>query len=515
MSTRKFLFFDIIEGEQYIKNDIKSNEISTSQENKIKVKNENIEEESNINISEISPKQMYAIDGIVFICGQVKYKMNEKLILEYLIIKIIDNKVIDQFRLHKKLYYDFQIKVFNNKTYFISIGGDLGNYDSIKENEKNTNFITSIKIYDASSLIENPKKKINNNGNIEDLLVKQIKLKNLNLEENNKDKNKNDNSINIENIKAFAISSDFSQCAVGLEKGEIILIIGKPNLLSCSLKEISSRKLKTIEKNLEITNLAFSNIINENNLYVSTNETLYYYIFDNINNNEEIKELLLSENRGGAYNGCVDVKDNKLIIANNMDSLIIEFIRDIKGSSKYFDGKRKGIKYFKNYIVFISLKENTNSLEIYDPENQFFIYYNDSFKNISCICTDNEYIYAFIDIDNKNNDNKFIIKLKEKDNKDKFDIFFKKNLYEIALSYARKLNYDEDKISQISQRCAEFSYSKGDFDKSISQYINTINFLEPSNVIQRFLEKSKLDYLIQYLEALESNKQFQEKENDD
>ena len=515
MSTRKFLFFDIIEGEEFINNDdIQSNEISTSQENKLKEKNENIVEESNINISEISPNQMCAINGIIFICGKVKYKMNEKSIFEYLIVKIINNKVIDQYRLHNKLYYDFQIKVFNKLTYFISIGGDLEKNDLKNENEKNTNFFTSIKIYDVSSLIESPKKKINNNGNIENLLVKQIKLQNINLEEKNKEKNKNDNIINIENIKTFAISSDFSQCAISFEKSEIILIIGKPNLLPCSLKEINIRKLNTNEIRLEITNLAFN--LNENILYVTTNETLYCYTLDNINNNDEIEELTLSENGGGAYNGCVDVKNNKFIIASNTDSIIIEFISNTKGSSKCFDGKRKGIKYFKNYIVFISLKENTNSLEIYDPENQFCIYYNESFKNISCICTDNEYVYAFIDnIDNKKNNKKFIIKLKEKDNKDKFEIFFTKNLYEIALLYAQKLNYDEDKISQISQRCAEFSYSKGDFDKSISQYINTINFLEPSNVIQRFLEKSKLDYLIKYLEALESNKQFQERDNDE
>ena len=59
-------------------------------------------------------------------------------------------------------YYDFQIKVFNKLTYFISIGGDLEKNDLKNENEKNTNFFTSIKIYDVSSLIESPMKKINN-----------------------------------------------------------------------------------------------------------------------------------------------------------------------------------------------------------------------------------------------------------------------------------------------------------------------------------------------------------------
>ena len=53
-------------------------------------------EESNINISYISPNQICAMDEIVFICGKIKYKINEKLIFEYLNKQIINNKVIDQ-----------------------------------------------------------------------------------------------------------------------------------------------------------------------------------------------------------------------------------------------------------------------------------------------------------------------------------------------------------------------------------------------------------------------------------
>ena len=43
---------------------------------------------------------------------------------------------------------------------------------------------------------------------------------------------------------------------------------------------------------------------------------------------------------------------------------------------------------------------------------------------------------------------------------------------------------------------------KGDFKKSIDEYIKKINCYEPSNVIQKYLEKSKLDYLIKYLETI-------------
>ena len=106
---------------------------------------------------------------------------------------------------------------------------------------------------------------------------------------------------------------------------------------------------------------------------------------------------------------------------------------------------------------------------------------------------------------------KKIIKLKEKDNKDKFEIFYSKHQYETALTYAENSGLEKSKISEIIKKYAEYEYSKGDFDNAVIQYIKTINYLEPSLVIQNFLEKSKLDYLIQYLEALENNKEFQMK----
>ena len=132
-----------------------------------------------------------------------------------------------------------------------------------------------------------------------------------------------------------------------------------------------------------------------------------------------------------------------------------------------------------------------------------YISYN---KKIIDICCDNEYIYILYE---DNNSKKNILKLKEKENKDKFEIFYSKNQYETALTYAENSGFEKEKISEIRRKYAEYEYSKGDFDKAILQYIKTINYLEPSLVIQKFLEKSKLDYLIQYLEALENNREFQ------
>ena len=528
MSIRKYQFFDIIDGQNYMKNEKENptNQISNSFKENLTKEEENNPEESNISVSEISPNRMYAIDGVIFIYGKAIHKMNDKLIRESLIMKIVNNKVIDQYRIYNRLYYDFTIKVFNDKIYFISIGGDLDTYNiDMNNNKDKTNndgidqllMISSIKIYDASFFVKYPLKKLDNNneGNIENYKVKRIRLlKNVKTEEIYAEKERLEGIESFQNILLFTINSNFSQCAIGLDNGQIILIVAKPNLLKCSLKDMKIRKLTQIQGEFHITNLSFLNTKNDNILIVSSPKSIYYYTLDNNNFTEKIKELNPNEIGGGAYSNCIDIKDDTIIVASNIDSYIIEYNNLMKGRSWFFEGKKNSIKYFKNYIIFVTLDEKNSSLEIYDPENQFFIYYNDNFKRISSICYDKEHIYAFIDDESKEH-KRYIIKLREKDNKDKFDSLFKKNFYELALKYAKNLNYDEEKISQISQRCAEYAYSKGDFDKSISQYINTINYLEPSIVIQKFLEKSKLDYLIEYLEALEKNEKFQKRKIDE
>jgi len=100
---------------------------------------------------------------------------------------------------------------------------------------------------------------------------------------------------------------------------------------------------------------------------------------------------------------------------------------------------------------------------------------------------------------------KQIIRLKEKDNKDKFETFYKKSFFDTAYEYAKNLNYDKRKISEISKQHATHLYKKGDYAKSIDQYILTINYHDPSYVIQLFLDGSKLDHLISYLEALHND----------
>ena len=67
------------------------------------------------------------------------------------------------------------------------------------------------------------------------------------------------------------------------------------------------------------------------------------------------------------------------------------------------------------------------------------------------------------------------------------------------------MNFNEENISEISKKQAQYEFSKGHYDKSIEEYIKIIKYYEPSVVIQKFLEKSKFNFLIKYLEEMVEN----------
>ena len=527
---RKFQFFDIIEGEEkLLKNKI------SNDENKIEEKKENqLKIESKISISNISPNQMFAIDGVIFLSGKAIYKLKiddekndekneikndekikEKIVREHLIMKIYNNNIIDEYRIFKPYTYEFLLKTFKENSYFVIIGGDLDEY---KINNVDQKFLTtSIKIYDANSFIQNPKTRQSKDRNIEKFKIKQIKLLYNKKTGNFITEAKNlENIESFQNILSFTINDDFTQIAVGLEKGEILLlntVENKTFLDSLSEKEIKIRKLIKNEKNLHLTNLAFANVLNFNVLYATTAESVFFYKLDNKTFKDELVELN-SEEGGGAYSGCIAIKENNLIVGSNIGKYITEYTDFERGASWFFEGKKAFVKYFKNYLMFVTYGDKIASLQVYDIYNKFFVYYKSDFKRISGLCCDQDFIYAFVDDDSPEH-NKFIIKLKEKPNKEKFDIFFKKNFFDTAFEYAKSLDYSKNKISEISKLHAEYCYKKGEYDKSIEQYIKTINFLEPAYVIQQFLDKSKLNYLIVYLEALDKDKTFQMRDEEE
>jgi len=191
-TIKKFQFFDV---EQDKLNELNNSEIT--------------------NFENVSPNQMYAYNQIVFLSGKVKTIVDHSLRNENLILKVRNNQILDQYQIFNKMLQYFVFQSYNNKHYFITVGGDLDLVKGI--------FVNSIKIFEVAKLLD-PNYKAQNK-NIDNLLVKQIfLLRNVNNEQIITGKDFPNDVESISNIISFAVSKDFSHCALGLDRGQVIVI---------------------------------------------------------------------------------------------------------------------------------------------------------------------------------------------------------------------------------------------------------------------------------------------------
>lgn len=455
-------------------------------------------------LNSITPLQMYCFDQTLFISCKYKTRVNQSYQFEPKILKIINNTVEDEYKPFNKLIYHFQLISLEGSHYFLCCGIDFNVFTN-PEGQKESKLVTSIKIYDAGVLLSKTHK--TNNNNIENYMIRQINLMKLTKDEMNKPKFYIGKDYPkeygpVENIISFAVSKNFDKCAFGLELGKVILIRGFPNLAEASEKNLNPTCLDTIDTDLHITNLAFSELSNKLSiLYATTTQEMFYY---KINNKEE-KIVKLSEDTG-AYSGCIDTSGDKLLVATSTDNQILEYYNAELGPSCFFEGKKQMACYFKNYILFIVIDDNATVFAIYDNLNKFFAYYNQTFTKVFSIAKFNSDLYALVEI---NYSTKKIVRLVEIENRQKFELFYKRGFFDTALEYAKNLKFDKKKIAEINQRHGDHIFAKSNYQKAIEQYIMTIGYVDPSIIIQKFLDGSKLEYLIHYLEVLlDKDKKF-------
>ena len=221
---------------------------------------------------------------------------------------------------------------------------------------------TSVRIYDAIPFINTKKERYPvpkgaqpTDEQYPKLLLKQIKLlKKLSTNELVCDTagDKMEGYESFQNIVAFAINSTFTHIAIGLDKGDILLISAYPNLFDCSAKEMKMIFLPKItpkDREIHITNLEFAELyLNKSPkrvLYASTASAVYYYEWNyetergsTSENNIQLKELV--QDGKGAYSSCIAIKNNLMLLASSNNDFIIEYENLEFGKTWFFEGNK-------------------------------------------------------------------------------------------------------------------------------------------------------------------------------
>lgn len=311
---------------------------------------------------------------------------------------------------------------------------------------------------------------------------------------------------NQHDVTALAISPDGFRVAVGLADGTVFLVVGD------SIRERSSHMHRYIlQSENPITGLAYPEHDPVGSLYViSSGEVMVIDV-----SKETIDRAEYLDTQLGCASGCIAVSAKGELILGRKEGIFF-YTTQIKGACRGFDGERKNLMCFKNYLCIVDEvgKERANknssnitpkshaptvgnTLTLYDDKNKI-VGFSSSFQNITYVVAEKSIIFVFTKDGS-------VFKLVEKDTQTKMDTLFRKNLYQVAIDMAE--NDDTlapNTLTEIYREYGDHLYDKGDYEGAIAQYIKTIGkgVVEPSYVIKQFLEAQRIHNLTLYLQHL-------------
>ncbi|XP_073283339.1 vacuolar protein-sorting-associated protein 11 homolog [Primulina huaijiensis] len=169
---------------------------------------------------------------------------------------------------------------------------------------------------------------------------------------------------------------------------------------------------------------------------------------------------------------------------------------DGRGPCWAFEGEKKLLGWFRGYLLCVITDHRTgkNTFNIYDLKNHL-IAHSIVVQDVSHMLCE----WGSIELIMADKSALFIV---EKDMESKLDMLFKKNLYTVAINLVQSQQADAVATAEVLRKYGDHLYGKQEYDEAMAQYILTIGHLEPSFVIQKFLDAQRIYNLTSYLEKL-------------
>ncbi|KAL5798082.1 hypothetical protein ACOSQ2_002902 [Xanthoceras sorbifolium] len=197
---------------------------------------------------------------------------------------------------------------------------------------------------------------------------------------------------------------------------------------------------------------------------------------------------------GGNVNS-VTMSDRSELIIGRPEAVYFYEV-DGRGPCWAFEGEKRFVGWFRGYLlcVIADQRNGKNTFNVYDLKNRL-IAHSLVVKEVShMLCEWGNIILIMTD--------KSVLCIGEKDMESKLDMLFKKNLYTVAINLVQSQQADAAATAEVLRKYGDHLYSKQDYDEAMAQYIHTIGHLEPSYVIQKFLDAQRIYNLTNYLEKL-------------
>lgn len=198
----------------------------------------------------------------------------------------------------------------------------------------------------------------------------------------------------------------------------------------------------------------------------------------------------------GCNSNAVAMTDRSQELMIGRDEAVYFYEVDGRGPCWAFEGEKKFLGWFRGYLlcVIADHRSNKNTFNIYDLKNRLIAHSFVTKEVSQMLCEWGNIILIMAD--------KSALCIGEKDMESKLDMLFKKNLYTVAINLVQSQQADAAATAEVLRKYGDHLYSKQEYDEAMAQYINTIGHLEPSYVIQKFLDAQRIYNLTNYLEKL-------------
>ena len=488
-------------------------------------KRETIKEISNdyekINLTNLNTIKIYSYEKYIFISCKIPSNNNisnnktskniPKQTNEHSIVQILHNKIItNYYHVFNRNLFFYCIRKLKNIPHIYCVGCD---FKYVQANTERT-FMTvySVKIFPINTTMNT----INDELFLKNLITINL-IKNRDTKELLKSENFLINSESISDINSFDVDEEGKEIVIGSSNGEIILI---KNFQKTKSEYDISFLVKSTK--LDITNVKFAKSLkNEKLIYITTDTEIIYY---QQNKNTNIYEFNFIYTDNGCQKNLfdVDIINNRVILCSNNNFSFEEINNFERGGCWLIEKIKNKIQLLNGNIVFT----NENDLIIYDPKDKCFIYDFNLFYNkdnnskpikiLDFFCSNEKNsIYLIIETKILNEDDndlfdtiKEIIVLKEITPEKKLEQFYLKNEFSEAEKFIKQntnLYNVELTLAEIALKKGDYFYNKGEYKKALSEYNKTIFNISPNIIIEKFLDTSKLEFLILFLEELNNN----------
>ena len=488
-------------------------------------KRETIKEISNdyekINLTNLNTIKIYSYEKYIFISCKIPSNNNisnnktskniPKQTNEHSIVQILHNKIItNYYHVFNRNLFFYCIRKLKNIPHIYCVGCD---FKYVQANTERT-FMTvySVKIFPINTTMNT----INDELFLKNLITINL-IKNRDTKELLKSENFLINSESISDINSFDVDEEGKEIVIGNSNGEIILI---KNFHKTKSEYDISFLVKSTK--LDITNVKFAKSLkNEKLIYITTDTEIIYY---QQNKNTNIYEFNFIYTDNGCQKNLfdVDIINNRVILCSNNNFSFEEINNFERGGCWLIEKIKNKIQLLNGNIVFT----NENDLIIYDPKDKCFIYDFNLFYNkdnnskpikiLDFFCSNEKNsIYLIIETKILNEDDndlfdtiKEIIVLKEITPEKKLEQFYLKNEFSEAEKFIKQntnLYNVELTLAEIALKKGDYFYNKGEYKKALSEYNKTIFNISPNIIIEKFLDTSKLEFLILFLEELNNN----------